>query len=77
MLRVRKQDGSVEVIEGGVFLELYDETTDKVGAVFFSPQSGQVVQISPQTLEAERYTRMFPRVTFSGPMTKASHVSSQ
>ncbi len=69
MIRIRNSDGTTQAVELGMFVEVVDDTTGKIGSVFFSPQRGSVMQISPATTDAQRYSKMFPGVQFADKLT--------
>lgn len=65
MLRLRHQDGKLTEVPEGVFVEIVDPGTQKLGAALFSPRPGEVLQITPGSRDARRYTTMFPGVQFA------------
>lgn len=65
MLRLRHQDGRTSEVPEGVFVEIVDPGTQKLGAALFSPRPGEVLHITPGSRDARRYTTMFPGAQFA------------
>jgi len=59
MLRIRHNDGKVQDIPEGVFVELVDAQTGAIGSVWFQQTPTCMLRIVPGTVDAARYGAMF------------------